>query len=82
MPRTCDDCGCSEGELHDLFCLRERCPFCGAQLVSCGCISKVLDLSPEEQRAVDEYIDDSVEPLKGINERWGKTLNGKGRVPF
>jgi hypothetical protein len=82
MPKTCDDCGCSEGKLHDLFCLRERCPFCGAQLVACGCISKVLDLSPEEQRAVDEYIDDSVEPLKGINERWVKTLNRRGRVPF
>lgn len=82
MPRTCDDCGCPEGELHELFCLRERCPFCGAQLVSCGCISTVLNLSPDEQRAVDEYIDDSVEPLKGINERWVKTLNRKGRVPF
>ena len=82
MPRICDDCGCSEGELHEMFCLRERCPFCGSQLVSCGCISNVLSLSPEEQRALDDYIDDSVEPLKGINERWVKALNRKGRVPF
>jgi hypothetical protein len=42
----------------------------------------VLNLSPEEQKAVDEYIDDSVEPLQGINERWVKAINKKGRVPF
>lgn len=82
MPSTCADCGCKAGELHELFCTKERCPFCGSQLVSCGCISKVLDLSPEEQEAVDEYIDDSVEPLKGINERWVAALHTKGRVPF
>lgn len=50
--------------------------------MSCGCISKVLNLSPEEQEAVDEYIDDSVEPLKGINERWVAAFHTKGRVPF
>jgi hypothetical protein len=42
----------------------------------------VLKLSAEEQRAVDEYIDDEVEPLKGINERWVNALNAKGRIPF
>jgi hypothetical protein len=39
-------------------------------------------LSEQEQQAVDEYIDDDVEPLKGINERWITALNNKGRVPF
>lgn len=82
MPKQCADCQCSEGELHEIFCTKERCPFCGAQLVSCPCISSVLNLSSEEQRAVDEYIDDEVEPLKGVNERWVKALNKKGRVPF
>lgn len=82
MPNTCNDCGCNEGQLHELFCLRERCPFCGGQLVVCGCMSSVLKLSPDEQRVVDEYIDDSVEPLLGINERWVSALNRKGRVPF
>ena len=82
MSAICSECRCSEGELHEIFCIRERCPFCSAQLVSCDCISKVLDLSAEEKLAVDEYIDDSVEPLRGINERWVKALNRKGRVPF
>lgn len=82
MPNTCNDCGCNKGQLHELFCLRERCPFCGQQLASCGCISAVLKLSQEEQQAVDDYIDDSIEPLLGINERWISALNRKGRVPF
>lgn len=82
MPRTCADCGCIEGRLHELFCTKERCPFCGNQLVSCGCISRVLNLSPEEKKVVEEYVDDSVEPLKGINEKWATALNNKGRVPF
>ena len=82
MPKICGDCECSEGELHEMSCTKERCPFCHTQLISCNCISTVLILSPEEQKAVDEYIDDSVEPLQGINERWVKALNKKGRVPF
>jgi hypothetical protein len=68
--------------LHELFCTKERCPFCQNQLVTCGCISSVLGLSAEEQAAVDEYLDDGVEPLRGINERWVRALNRKGRVPF
>jgi hypothetical protein len=82
MPKTCLDCGCCEGQLHELFCTRERCPFCGGQLVSCPCISEILNLLPDEQRVVDEYIDDEVEPFKEINERWVKAINKKGRVPF
>jgi hypothetical protein len=82
MTRTCNDCACKEGQLHEIFCLEERCPFCGDQLVGCGCISTVLQLTPEEQVVLDAYVDDSVEPLLGINTRWVKALNRKGRVPF
>ena len=66
----CSDCETPEGALHALFCTRERCPFCGAQLVSCGCLFAVLSLTEEERRAVEEYIDDSVEPLRGVMQRW------------
>ena len=79
---NCPDCGCETGALHELYCLKERCPFCGNQLVSCGCIKAVLQLSPEEQRVVDSYEDDSEEPLLGIVRRWEKTLERKGRVPY
>jgi hypothetical protein len=40
-----------------------------------------LKLTPEERRVVEDYVDDSVEPLMGINERWEKALNKKGRIP-
>lgn len=33
----CHECGCREGELHERGCDAERCPFCGNQLISCGC---------------------------------------------
>ena len=82
MSNKCPDCSGAEGELHEFFCTKERCPFCNCQLVSCGCISTVLALSTEEQLALDEYIDDEEEPLKSINKRWVKALNKKGRVPY
>lgn len=79
---NCPDCGCDTGSLHELYCLKERCPFCGNQLVGCGCMKTVLQLSPQELEAVDAYEDDSEEPLRGILRRWEKTLVRKGRVPY
>jgi hypothetical protein len=34
---TCHDCGVREGQLHEPGCDMERCPFCGRQLITCGC---------------------------------------------
>jgi ankyrin repeat protein len=82
MIETCPDCGVRSGELHDLFCLKERCPFCGGQLATCSCIRNVPKLSDSERQALDEYIDDSVPPLSDIVQRWREALASKGRVPF
>jgi hypothetical protein len=79
---VCDDCGAADGALHDLFCTREQCPFCRRQLITCDCKKTILNLTPEEVEAVDEYMDDSVEPLKSIAERWKTALEQRGRVPF
>ena len=81
MTYSCPECLKLEGELHEPFCLKERCPYCGAQLAACPCIFEVLNLTPEERTAVEDYVDDFVEPLKGINERWERTLQRKGRIP-
>jgi ankyrin repeat protein len=78
----CPDCGVRSGEYHELFCTKERCPFCGDQLVTCDCISRVLKLSDVEQRALDEYEDDSIPPLSNVMQRWKDALADKGRVPF
>ena len=40
-----------------MFCSKERCPFCGAQLVTCGCISDVLGLSPDLPPALQRWRD-------------------------
>lgn len=42
----------------------------------------MLALTAGEREAVAEYIDDSVEPLRGVMERWGEALDRKGRVPY
>jgi hypothetical protein len=55
-----------EGELHELYCTRERCPFCDGQLITCGCQYQVLNLTSEERRIMEEYVDDSIEPLKSL----------------
>lgn len=79
---ACGDCGCARGELHELFWTKERCPFCEGQLASCECIHSALGLSEEESKAVDEYVDDWVEPLKSIMARWKAALDAEARVPW
>jgi ABC-type proline/glycine betaine transport system substrate-binding protein len=42
----------------------------------------VLGLTDAERTAVEEYVDDWVEPLKSIMKRWVDALDAKGRIPF
>lgn len=82
MDEPCRSCGAPVGEFHEPFCNRELCPFCRDFITSCDCIFEVLGLSDAERVAVEEYIDDSVEPLRGICARWRQAVEAKGRVPF
>ena len=44
----CHDCGAKEGELHNWGCDMEVCPFCGGQLISCGCEYHLLGYDYQE----------------------------------
>jgi hypothetical protein len=45
-------------------------------------MASVLGLIDEGREAVEEYIDDTEEPLSGIIERWKAALEKEGRIPF
>lgn len=36
----CHDCGVAVGGYHHPGCDMERCPKCGGQLISCGCLDE------------------------------------------
>jgi len=38
--QVCGDCGAHRGHYHHPGCDMERCPICGGQLISCGCIDE------------------------------------------
>jgi hypothetical protein len=82
MSATCPSCGTSVGQLHEPFCNRELCPFCGDFITTCDRIFEVLSLTDDERAIVEEYEDDSVEPLRGICNRWSAAVDAKGRVPY
>lgn len=39
----CHDCNVKKGGFHHPGCDNERCPVCGYQLISCGCLDKEED---------------------------------------
>jgi len=38
--RRCHDCNIAHGGFHHLGCYWERCPRCGGQIISCGCLDE------------------------------------------
>lgn len=41
--QRCHDCKIKPSGFHHLGCGMERCPKCGGQLISCGCLNKDKD---------------------------------------
>lgn len=50
--RRCDDCNVAPGGFHHPGCDIERCPKCGGQIISCGC------LDDEDDEDIVEYSGD------------------------
>ena len=83
---ACSSCDVNEGQLHEIFCEYEHCPFCGGQLASCECSYENLGLRDESKYTEKT----SFLPLKiyenGLPEelenKWCEILEEKGRVPF
>lgn len=81
---NCGDCGCAEGELHDLGCDMERCPKCGGQLISCDCAYDFLFPNRDKSAPLKGLPVDVYE--KGIPShlwvKWLAELDRIGRVPW
>jgi Ankyrin repeats (3 copies)/Ankyrin repeat len=82
IQETCPGCDTAIGQLHEPFCNRELCPFCRDFVTTCECIFNVLSLSADERKIVEDFEDDSVEPLRSICDRWFAAVEAQGRIPY
>lgn len=65
---VCPSCHVATGELHELGCPVELCPWCGGQLVYCSCRYEQLGIDAMENE--EDLI------------RFEEILNAQGRIPY
>jgi hypothetical protein len=78
----CRECGCLEGELHELGCLQEKCPFCGYQLQSCDCFMEHISPRAGRRRVKGKVLDAVYGMTRDQEGEWERALEKKGRIPF
>jgi hypothetical protein len=78
----CRDCGCLEGELHELGCFQEKCPFCGHQLQTCNCFMEHISPRPGSRRVVGRVVDAFDGMTTAQEAEWERALGREGRIPF
>lgn len=76
--KSCHDCAAKPGELHEYGCDTERCPFCGGQLITCGCLYKKLGMD-RDNLPEDIYNDG---PTDEMEEKFLAMLNEAKRLPW
>ncbi len=64
----CPACHTATGEVHELGCPVEVCPWCGGQLIHCSCRFDKLEC---DSLSTDEELD-----------RFEEILDGQGRIPY
>ena len=85
VPTTCHDCGAEEGQSHEFGCDMERCPFCGSQLISCGCCYKhILNVETDWDLPFHGLPEDIYKDglSKAQEAEWLINLEEEGRVPW
>jgi hypothetical protein len=83
---ACASCDVEEGQLHELFCEYERCPFCGGQLASCECSYEKLGLLDRSKfTEATSFLPPEIYEHglpEDLEDKWCELLESKGRVPF
>lgn len=77
MSGTCHDCDVKEGQIHQFGCDMERCPFCGNQLITCGCVYKKLNIDVSVGTWTYKHG-----LTKKQRNKWLQIITKKGRVPY